>query len=122
MKDFVLFIKDRQSMYFMSTGFLKDNINGVRVPQLQLAYIHHRNNPSGKNLVKLCHELHYMWWGNKYLELQEWEGCIKSNKTIILANIILVPNKNPHGYKGHDISFISFPLEKVLLSLIGYQK
>ena len=31
---------DRQSMYFMSTVFLKDNIYGVRVPQFQLAFIH----------------------------------------------------------------------------------
>ena len=49
-----------------------------------------------------------MWWGNKYLELQEWEDCIKSNKTITLAIIMLVPNKNPKGYKEHTILFIVF--------------
>ena len=63
---------DRQSMYFMSTIFLKDNINGVRVPKFQLDYIRDTTHPSHKYLVKFCRELHYMWWVKQYLELQEW--------------------------------------------------
>ena len=39
MKDFVSFGTDNQSMYFISTIFLKDKINGVLVPQFQLVYI-----------------------------------------------------------------------------------
>ena len=67
MKDFVSFGTDFQGMYFMSTRLLKDNINGVRVPQFQLAYIHNTTNPSHKSLVVLFHEVHYMWWGNQDL-------------------------------------------------------
>ena len=26
-----------------------------------------------EKLVKLCYGVHYMWWVNQYLELQEWE-------------------------------------------------
>ena len=44
-----------------------------------------------------------MWWGNQDLELQEWEDCIKSNKKIVLAIIMLVPNNKPQGYKEHVI-------------------
>ena len=44
-------------------------------------------------------KLHHMWWGNKYLELQEWKYFIKSNKTGILYIIMLFTNKNPQGYK-----------------------
>ena len=40
-----------------------------------------------------------MWWENQELELQEWEDCINSDKTIILAIIMLVPKNNPHGHK-----------------------
>ena len=47
-KDSVLFGKYRQSMYFMSTIFLKDNIDAVRVPQFQLAYIRNTNHTSHK--------------------------------------------------------------------------
>ena len=39
MKDFVSSVTDHQLMYFMSNRLLKDNINGVRVTQFQLAYI-----------------------------------------------------------------------------------
>ena len=49
-----------------------------------------------------------MRWGNQYLKLQEWKDCIKSDKTIILAIIMLVTNNNTQGYKEHVISFISF--------------
>ena len=100
------FRTDLQSMNFMSTRFLKDKINRVHVPQFQLTYIRDTNHLSHKNLVRLCRGVHHMWWVNQYLELQEWEGCMKSNKTRILAIIVLVPNKNPQGYKGCNISFI----------------
>ena len=40
-----------------------------------------------------------MWWVNQDLELKEWEDCIKPDKTIILAIIMLVPNNNPQVYK-----------------------
>ena len=60
MKYFVSFGTDRQSMYFMSTIFLKDNINGVRVPQFQLAYIRDTTQTSHKNVVRLCGEVHYL--------------------------------------------------------------
>ena len=57
-------------------------------------------------MIKLCREVYYMWWKNKELEMQEWDYCIKSNKTIILDIIMLVSNKNPQGYKEHIIYFI----------------
>ena len=72
MKYFVSFGTDFQSMYFMSAVFLKDKIHGVRITKFQLAYI--------RKMVKLCWVVHYIWWGNEYLELKEWEDCIKSNK------------------------------------------
>ena len=49
-----------------------------------------------------------MWWGDQDLELKEWEDFIKSNKTRILDIIMLVPKKNPQGYKEYAISFIDF--------------
>ena len=60
---------DFQSIYSMLTIFLKDNINGVRVLQFQLAYICDTTYPSHKNLVKLCREVHHMLWLNQELEL-----------------------------------------------------
>ena len=60
MKDFVLFGAYSQSMYFMSTIFLKDNIDGSRVPQFQLTYICDTTHPSTKHLVQLCREVNYM--------------------------------------------------------------
>ena len=45
MKDFFSFATDRQSMYFISNTILTDNINVVRVPQFQLAYISNTTNP-----------------------------------------------------------------------------
>ena len=77
MKYFVSFGTDYKSMYFMSTRLLKDNIDGVCVPQFQLDYIHNSTHPSHKYMVKLCREVHYIWWVNKELELQEWDNCIK---------------------------------------------
>ena len=58
-----------QSIYFMSTRFLKDHINGVHVSQFQLTYIRDTAHPSHKNLVRLCPEVNYMWWLNQNLEL-----------------------------------------------------
>ena len=84
-------------MYFMSTTFLKDRINRVRVTQFKIAYICDTNHPSHKNLVKLCCEVHYMWWENKFTELHELDNGIKSNRTRILAIIMLVPKNNPQG-------------------------
>ena len=71
MKDFVSFRTDRQSMYFISTIFLKDNIEGFHVTLFKLDYILDTNYPLHKILVKLCHEVHYMWWRNQDLEIQE---------------------------------------------------
>ena len=82
-------------MYFISIVSLKGKNNEVHVLQFQLAYICDTTHSSHKNLVELCSEVHYMWWGSHDLELQEWEGCIKSNKARILAIIMLVPSKNP---------------------------
>ena len=48
MKDFVSFVTDLQSMYFIPTKLLEENINGVRFPQFQHAYIHYKNHPSHK--------------------------------------------------------------------------
>ena len=90
----------------MSTRLLKDKIDEVRVPQFQLAYICNTTHPSHKKLVNLCRGVNYMWWENQYLELQEWDDCIKSNKTRILAIIMLVPNKNQKGYKERVILFV----------------
>ena len=70
MKGFVSFVTDIHSMYFMSTRFLKDKIDGVYVPQFQLYNICDTSRPSHKNLVELCREVNYMWWGNQELDLQ----------------------------------------------------
>ena len=91
------FVIDRQSMYFISIVSLKGKNNEVHVLQFQLAYICDTTHSSHKNLVELCSEVHYMWWGNQYLYLQEWGYCINSNKTIILDIIVLVPKNNPQG-------------------------
>ena len=84
-------------MYSMPTILLKGEINGVRIPKFQLAYICDTTHHSHKSLVKLCREVHYMWWGDKYLELRQWEDCINSNKTRMLSIIVLFPNKNKQG-------------------------
>ena len=65
-EDFVSFGADLQTMYYMSTRFLKDSTDGVCVPQFQLTYIHNTTHPSHTFLVKLCREVHYMWWVNQY--------------------------------------------------------
>ena len=46
--------------------------------------------------------------GDQELELQEWEYYIKSKKKRIIDITMLVPNKNPPGYKEHVIYFIAF--------------
>ena len=71
-KAFVSFGKDHQSPYFMSTRLLKYSIDGVCVPQFQLGYITDTTHPLHKYLIKLCHYVHYMWWGDQDLELQYW--------------------------------------------------
>ena len=55
----------------MSTRLLKYKIDGVRFPQFQLAYSCDIRHPSHKKLVKLCENVHYMWWGNQELEIKE---------------------------------------------------
>ena len=65
MKEFWSFGIYHLPMYFMSTRLLKENIDGVSVTQFQLAYILKKNHLSNKTLVKLCSEVHYMWWRNK---------------------------------------------------------
>ena len=63
MKDFVSFVIDWQSIYFMEDGLLQENINVFHFPLFQLAYIHNKTNPSHTKLVKLRCEVHYMWRG-----------------------------------------------------------
>ena len=71
-------IRNRSSVNaFDVKQILKDKINGVHVPQFKIAYILDTTHPSYEKLVKLCHEVHYIWWENQYLELQEWEDRIK---------------------------------------------
>ena len=65
MNDFVSFSTDCQSVYFMSTGFLKYKINVVRVTKFQLAYIRNTTHISHKHFVELCRKVHYMWWINQ---------------------------------------------------------
>ena len=77
MKGSVSLGTDCQSIYFISTIFLKFAINGVRVPQFKLYYIRNTTHTSHTKLVKFCHEVHSMWWGSQYLELQEWKDLIK---------------------------------------------
>ena len=62
-------IIDRQSIYFISTIYLRYNIDGVCVSQFQPAYILDTTHPSHNILFKLCCEVHYMWWLNQELEL-----------------------------------------------------
>ena len=78
MKEFVSFGKYHKSMLLMSNRFLKYKIDGVQVPQFQLAYICDKTHTSHKNLVKLCRYVKYMWWENQELELKECEDCVKS--------------------------------------------
>ena len=99
---------DRQSIYFMPTRLSKDKIDRFCVPQFQLVYICDTTHTSHNLFVKLCHEVHNMWWENQFLELQEWEDFTKSNKRIILSITMIVPNNNPQRYKGHVIFFIAF--------------
>ena len=54
MKDFVTLGIDCQSIYFMSNIFFKNSINGVCVPQFQLAYVCATTHPSHKILFELC--------------------------------------------------------------------
>ena len=65
----------------------------------------------------MCRELHHMWRGNKYLEVQEWEDFIMSNKMIILAIVMVVPKINHRDTKNISFYLFTLPLEKVLPSL-----
>ena len=60
MREFVSFKAYCQSIFYMSTILLKDNIYGERVPYFQLAYICNTNNTLHINLVKLCSDVHYI--------------------------------------------------------------
>ena len=72
MRDFVLFVTDFKSMFYKSNISLKENIDGVSVKQFQPDYIHDITHPTHKKLVKLCHDVYYMWRRKYELELQEW--------------------------------------------------
>ena len=65
MENLVSFGTYHKSMYFKSTVLLKYMINGVRVPQPQLAQIRNTNNSLHKYFAKLCREVYYVWQGNK---------------------------------------------------------
>ena len=67
-------------------------------------------------------EVHYRWWVYQDLELQEWEDWINSNKTIILASIILVTDNNLQGYKDHVILFIAFAFGKGVTIIYWLEK
>ena len=97
------------SKYILCQPYYKKKINGVRVPQFQLAFICDTTSTSHKNLVKLCREVYCMWWVNKYLELQEWGDCIKPNKKNPIYYYVS-PKNNPQGCKEHFIYFIYFSL------------
>ena len=75
---------------------------------------------SQKYGVKLYREVHYICWGNKYLELQQWKDFINITKTRILAIIVVVTKKNPQGYKEHAF-FIAFALGEGF-TIINLQK
>ena len=60
-KYFVSFGTDHQSMFYMLTIFLKENIDGVSVPQFQIYFIKNTSHTSHKNSVKLCIDVHHMW-------------------------------------------------------------
>ena len=55
----------------MSNRILKGDTDGVHVPQLQISNICDTIHASHKKVVKLCREVHYRWWVNQGLELQE---------------------------------------------------
>ena len=67
MKVFVSFGTDCQSMYFMSTRFLKGNMNGVRVLQFQIDYICNTTHPSHK--IWLSCVVNYIICGG---EINKW--------------------------------------------------
>ena len=87
----------------ISTVFSKYNVDGVCVPHFHLAYICDTTHPSFKVFVKVCCEVHHMRWGNQYLKLQEWEDCIKSDKTIILAIFLFFFRSGHRGPKAYSL-------------------
>ena len=68
MKDFVSFGTDCQSIFIISARLLEDDIDGVCVTKFQLAYIHDKTHPLHNCFVKLCSDVHYIWWINQGLE------------------------------------------------------
>ena len=63
--DFVPFVTYCQSMFYMSTRFLKYDIYGVYVPQFQLAYIYDKNNTLHNDIFILFCGVYCMWWWNQ---------------------------------------------------------
>ena len=109
MSDLVSFGTDFQLMFYISTRFLKYNIDGILVPQFQLAYI--------CNTAKFCI---IIWFscaltciicGGRTNSCTFKSGGISlSLKTIIIDIIMFIPKNNPPGYKECVIYFILFSL------------
>ena len=111
-KEFVSLETRHQSMYYFVNQILKrKNWWSTRFTISTCLNFRHNSYFTSK-LVRFCIEVYDMWLGNKYFELQEWEDCIKSNKTRIIDIIVLVPNKNTQVYKEHVIYFIAFAFEE----------
>ena len=70
MREFVSFEIYFQSIFLYVKHILKNKINEICVPQLQLAYIYDTTHILHYNLVKFCHDVQYMCRGNQELELQ----------------------------------------------------
>ena len=73
-------------------------------------------------MVRLGCDVHFMWWVNQELELQEWDDFMKSKKKRILSIIILVPCSNPTGYKEHVICFNVFAFGEDITTLDWLEK
>ena len=58
------FLTYLQSVFYLLTILLKDNIDGVHVPPFKLAYICSTTNTLHNNLVTSCCDVHYMWLRN----------------------------------------------------------
>ena len=55
LKNFVSFGTDHHSIFLMSNIFLSEKVDGILVPQLQIAYICDTTIYSHKHLNTLCH-------------------------------------------------------------------
>ena len=58
---------DIQSIFCMLNILFKKNIDGPSFPPFELAYICNTTHSLHKYLVKLCSDVHYLWWGNQEL-------------------------------------------------------